>query len=245
MDWKKIRIRCEDRECVIYEPEDAVPEVFLIQPVDEHDLEELDQEVSGIARLADSAGEAAGGKPFLLAAVHVKNWNRELSPWPAPPVFGREPFGDGAGEMLDFIEKKLVPYLENRYPDRRTDLKSTAGRPCFIGGYSLAGFFALWSVYQTGFFAGAAAVSPSVWFPGWTDYAAAHPCRTGLVYLSLGIKEEKTRNKVMAQVGDAIRAQLELLKEGETRAVLEWNEGNHFMDPGNRTAKGFAWLLSH
>ena len=24
---------------------------------------------------------------------------------------------------------------------------------------------------------------------------------------------------------------------------LEWNEGNHFMDPDRRTAKGFAWIL--
>ena len=34
------------------------------------------------------------------AAVKVESWNRDLSPWPAPAVFGNESFGDGAAALL-------------------------------------------------------------------------------------------------------------------------------------------------
>ena len=53
---------------------------LLIQPVDEHDLEVLTEEVATIKTLTD--------KPFALVAFQVNDWNKELTPWPAPPVFG-------------------------------------------------------------------------------------------------------------------------------------------------------------
>jgi predicted alpha/beta superfamily hydrolase len=115
-----------------------------------------------------------------------------------------------------------------------------------IGGYSLAGFFALWAAYQTDMFMGAVAASPSVWFPGWIEYAQSHQVKAGSVYLSLGDKEEKTRNPVMRTVGDNIRRQYELLQAdpGCSDCILEMNQGNHFKEPDIRTAKGFAWLLN-
>ena len=61
------------------------------------------------------------------------------------------------------------------------------------------------------------------------------------VYLSLGDKEEKTKNKIMATVGDRIREQYELLRS--INCTLEWNEGNHFKEPDIRTAKAFAWCI--
>ena len=63
------------------------------------------------------------------------------------------------------------------------------------------------------------------------------------VYLSLGKKEEKTKNKVMAAVGDCIRSQHDILDGQGIPNTLEWNEGNHFVHPEERTAKGFAWCM--
>ena len=63
------------------------------------------------------------------------------------------------------------------------------------------------------------------------------------VYLSLGNKEEKTRNKVMAAVGDRIREAEALLKTQGVHCVLEWNEGNHFRDADRRTARAFFWVM--
>lgn len=49
---------------------------------------------------------------------------------------------------------------------------------------------------------------------------------------------------MMAQVGNAIRKQHELLMEQEVNTIFEWNAGNHFVDSDKRMAKGFAWLLN-
>ena len=64
------------------------------------------------------------------------------------------------------------------------------------------------------------------------------------VYLSLGDREEKTRNPVMAKVGSAIKEGYSILTETGTDCVLEWNKGNHFKEPDLRTAKAFAWLMN-
>ena len=204
---------------MIYEFGDANANTVLIQPVDEYDLAGIENEASIIA--------ASCGKSFQLIAFKVENWNTDLSPWKAPAVFGKEDFGEGA-------EKSLAELLK---------LCSDENKTYYIGGYSLAGLFALWAAYQTDKFAGVAAASPSMWFPGFTDYMKDHEIRTGAVYLSLGDKEEKARNPIMATVGDRIRDTYSLLSERGVRSVLEWNEGNHFKDADVRTAKAFSWVI--
>ena len=203
----------------VYEFGDKSASKVLVQPVDGHDLEVIENE---IAMIKEQTGE-----DFLLVAFQVDNWNSDLSPWKAPAVFGNENFGEGAkdtlAEILDYCKDESKSY--------------------YIGGYSLAGLFALWAVYQTDLFKGVAAVSPSMWFPGFDDYMKEQEIRCKNVYLSLGNKEEKARNPVMATVGDRIREAQALLNEKKVNCTLEWNEGNHFRDPDLRSAKGFAWIL--
>ena len=217
------------KKCFIHE--NGISDKFLIQPVDAHDLELLDREAELIKELSPQV-------PFTLAAFLIENWNTELSPWNAPAVFGSESFGSGAEQTLSFIINSLLPELNDMYP--------LGNKHFYLGGYSLAGLFALWSAYQTDRFMGIAAVSPSVWFPGWKDYITSHSISASQIYLSLGKKEEKTRNNTMATVGDNIRCQYELLckMDNMEKCTLEWNEGNHFADSELRTAKGFAWLLN-
>ena len=198
---------------------ESAPNV-LIQPVDSHDLEGIENEVKTIRELADA--------DFRMIAVRVPDWNRDLSPWTAPAVFGKEGFGDGAA---DFLEETL-----RLCPEDKT---------CYIGGYSLAGLFALWAAYRTGRFAGVAAASPSVWFPEFTDFMQANRIQSKAVYLSLGDREEKAKNPVMATVGSRIREAEGILKAQGIPCALEWNPGNHFRDADIRTAKAFAWVLNH
>ena len=224
----KKQLEIGGRRCYLYEC--GTPVALLVQPVDDHDIAVLDSEAEHIERLA-------GGRGFVLAAFKVNDWNADLSPWKAPPVFGDEAFGSGAQETLEYVTGELLPALETG--------NSGAGLSVYLGGYSLAGFFALWAAYQTERFAGVAACSPSVWFPGWIDYAEERAIKAPLVYLSLGDKEEKARNPVMRTVGDCIRRQEEILgvDPGCRECTLEMNQGNHFKEPDLRTAKGFAWLL--
>ena len=194
--------------------------VVLIQPVDAYDLAGMEREVREIRRLS--------AQEFLLIAVSIENWNQDLSPWEAPPVFGKSGFGDGAKKTLDEI----------------TALCDDARKTYVLGGYSLAGLFALWSICQTDAFSAAAAASPSAWFPGLPEYLKTNSLLCRRVYLSLGDREEKTRNPVMATVGARIREICASLQAAGAECVLEWNEGNHFRDPDLRTARAFAWAMN-
>jgi len=204
-------------------------EHYFIQPVDEHDA-------GLVVSTAEKLEALCGHQNFCIVTVPVVRWNRDLTPWENPPVFGKESFGSGAEDTLNDICAQLIPSIR--------EMTAAGKRSFYLCGYSLAGLFALWSAYQTDVFAGVAAVSPSVWYPGWTDYAAAHPIKTKQVYLSLGDKEEKAKNRLMATVGDAIRSQYRLLTEAGISCTLEWNEGNHFIDSDVRMAKGMAWILN-
>ena len=195
-------------------------ERILIQMVDDHDLEFIDNEVAHI-----NPGD------FRLITVKVNNWNTDLSPWEAPPVFGNTRFGKGATETLSILTKSIIPSL------------GCSRAELFIGGYSLSGLFALWAACNTSIFKGVVAASPSAWFPGFVDYVKNNQVRTQAVYLSLGDKEEKTRNPVMATVGNAMRELCEIISGQGVECTLEWNEGNHFRNPDLRTAKGFSYIL--
>ncbi len=194
-------------------------DTVLIQMVDGHSLHGIESEMAEIRKLTD--------KDFCLICLKVRKWNDDLSPWESPPVFGKDGFGGQAEETLSMV----LQYTGDK------------SKRYYIGGYSLAGLFAIWSAYQTDIFEGVAAASPSVWFPGFTDYMKEHSIKTGVVYLSLGDKEAKTKNPVMASVGDRIKEAEAILKERGVKTALEWNPGNHFTDSGLRTAKAFAWVL--
>jgi hypothetical protein len=191
----------------------------LIQPVDNHDLAFIENEIAEIQNLTN--------RSFHLLAVKVNHWNNDLSPWQAPAVFGNESFGDGANKYLDEILR----------------LTTVPDKTYYLGGYSLAGLFVLWAASQTDVFRGIAAASPSVWFPDFTDYMKQNRVKCQSVYLSLGDQESKTRNAVMATVSDRICEVYDLLNEQGVRCVLEWNQGNHFREPDIRTAKAFAWVM--
>lgn len=199
---------------------DPNAKVCLIQPVDDHDLAGIEKEFDLIKSLT--------GMDLFMTALKVSDWNKDLSPWEAPAVFGIENFGNGASDTLSEI-LSLCTDKDKKY---------------YIGGYSLAGLFALWASAQTEIFEGVAAASPSVWFPEFLDYIRERKPLCKKIYLSLGDKEEKTRNPVMATVGDKIRELDSFLAQEGFDCVLEWNEGNHFKDFDIRTAKAFASVMS-
>ena len=200
----------------IYEFGNPDASVVLIEPI--HVPDGMEQEASLIRELS--------GMDFRLLAVRV-DWFNDLSPWTAPALSGEIPFGNGAGKTLEEILK----------------LTGEPGKQYVLGGYSMGGLFALWAACRTNAFSAVAASSPSVWFPGFTEYLFSSGIRTGRVYLSLGDREEKARHPVLATVGDRIREIHEWLTSQAIPCCLEWNEGNHFRDLELRMAKGFAWAM--
>jgi len=197
---------------------------ILLQMTDEHESQGIVSEINHINELTN--------QEYCLVTCQVDDWNRDLSPWTALPVFGKEPFGGGAAVTLDFLRTQVIPQFQ--------------GKVFVIGGYSLAGLFALWAGCTTDIFTGVAAASPSVWFPGFVSFAVEHPIQSKAVYLSLGDREEKAKNPLMSQVGNAINQIYKSVAARKTvKTTLEWNPGNHFKDPDIRTAKAFAWVMNH
>ncbi len=199
----------------------------LVQMIGEHEVSGMEKE---IAHIKENVGD-----DFFLLAYKVEDWNMELSPWQAPAVFGNEGFGGGAGETLKELlqdlrsDNVLSEYTNDEAVSEKTKDKLfsplTVGKEVteisrekyYIGGYSLAGLFALWAAYQTDLFTGVAAASPSIWFPGFVDHMKA---------------------------GKINAISFDLLRKQGVESVLEWNEGNHFKDADIRTAKAFSWVLN-
>ncbi|MBO7111152.1 MAG: hypothetical protein J6W18_04305 [Bacteroidaceae bacterium] len=208
---------------------DEHPEVLLVEAIDARELEGLDAELSAIK----------DGCKHRLAyvALIVEDWNNELAPWTATPVFGKVPFGDGARNTLEIIEKGVIPEMRHRFG-------SLKGADVIIGGYSLAGLFALWCCYECDLFAGVAAASPSVWYPEWMRYIGSHNPNAKRIYLSLGDAEAKTKNETMATVEQNIKDMYDMLNGlPGVDSTLVFNPGGHFKDPALRTAQAFIWAL--
>ena len=214
-----------NKPCRIYGEPHA--EYLLLQMTGEHELQSMDHEVTVIAQ---------SNWNFLFAAIPVESWNDALSPWEAPAVWGKQGFGGKAADTLRFLTEQVIPTLKQQF-------HLPENVKIILGGYSLAGLFALWASTQTNLFYGVAAASPSVWFPGWMEFEQQRPIQTQHIYLSLGDKEEHTKNAVMAAVGDNIRTLHSRLAERGADCTLEWNSGGHFKDADLRTARAFRWAM--
>ncbi|MBQ1721931.1 MAG: esterase, partial [Lachnospiraceae bacterium] len=165
---------------------------------------------------------------FEMISFPVSHWNDDLSPWPSPAVFGKDDFGGHAEATLE----RLLPICND------------TSKTYILGGYSLAGLFALWAGCRTDCFTGIAAASPSVWFPGFMEDMKEHPMKAESVYLSLGNREGKTKNPTMSQVEFCISNVFDMLQKQQINTILVWNEGNHFKDVALRTANAFAWCVN-
>lgn len=215
---REVRLFGADRPCCL-----------LIQPSARHENATLEAEA---ARL-----EAFSDIPFLLAAIELEDWTRDLLPWPDRNISRDEEAGKHAGETLQYILAELIPDLEGRY----------GNLPVLIGGYSLGGLFALWASTRTGRFEAVAAASPSVWIKDWLRFAGKNPSQARRIYLSLGDREEHVKNQAIARVGDNLRAYYDMLKEQmePEHCTLVWEEGGHFAENDSRLARAFAWCLNY
>lgn len=175
---------------------------------------------------------------FTLATVNITDWNADLSPCAIPPVYKNdEPFTGGADAYLETLTGEIIPAI----------IEEIGSEPAYIAltGYSLAGLFAVYAMYRTDRFARIASASGSMWFPGFMDFAksrepAALPEK---LYFSLGDREARTRNQIMATVEQNTKDLYEHFKTMDIETKYELNPGNHFQDPALRMAKGIVWLI--
>ena len=177
-------------------------------------------------------------KNFSFASIEIKNWEDEMSPYQIPPLGkNNPPFTGGADIYLEQLTEKILPkILDNlKFP------------PSYfiIAGYSLAGLFAIYSMYKTNLFSRIVSASGSFWFPKFLDFAKKNNLQKipDKIYFSLGDKESKTKNQILKTVEENTVALKNFYAESGIETIFELNPGNHFQNSAERTAKGISWIL--
>lgn len=173
-----------------------------------------------------------------LLCISNLNWDHDMTPWYAPPLSPEDtPCTGGADEYLPLLLTEILPKAKERIP----------GIPPQVGiaGYSLAGLFALYALYKSDAFDRAASISGSLWFPDFTEYCFSHAMKRtpGKIYLSLGDREAKTKNKLLRTVQDNTESLADHYRSLGLSVIWELNPGNHFQDAARRSAKGILAIL--
>ena len=192
----------------------------------------LEGQAPGVKAWLETAGARYGVKIVLLPQA---DWNNDLTPWPAEPVFKKgKAFGGNAEAYLQRLESEILPGIEAELgivPDER-----------WILGVSLAGLFAVWTAAaqagreagreasRSGLFARIAAISGSFWYPGFPQWLREQPLAPGLkaVYLSLGRKEAEGKNPHLKDIAAQTREVADILTGKGIPTTFAWTEGTHF-----------------
>ena len=176
--------------------------------------------------------------PFCLVTIDNLDWDHDMSPWSIPPISEQDvPCTGGADDYLRFLLDEIMPEAE----------ACVQGGISWRGlaGYSLAGLFAVYSLYQTGVFSKIASISGSLWFPGILDYIQQNQFvgSPKCIYFSLGDRENKTTKPYLKVVQTNTEYIYSFLQKKRITSVFQLNSGGHHDRAAERTAKGIAWLL--
>ena len=187
----------------------------------------LEGQAPGVKAWLETAGERYGVKLVLLPQA---DWNNDLTPWPAEPVFKKgKAFGGNAEAYLNQLENRTIPDIEKQLgivPDER-----------WLLGVSLAGLFAVWATAanaglesRSRLFSRIAAISGSFWYPGFPQWLREQPLASGLkaAYLSLGRKEAEGKNPHLKDIASQTQEIADILTNKGVPTTFAWTEGTHF-----------------
>ena len=215
LDQKRIVMMLEEGE--------DLPVIYCIAQEDQEFLKEC---------------EALSCNKFHLVLIENVDWNKNLSPWAAESVVTKnDGFTGQASEFLNWILSNVVPLVEQELEGE--------SHLSYIAGYSMAGLYALWSLYQTAFFHGAVCASGSLWFPEFEEFATLNELKLNPnhIYLSLGDRESFGRNPYLKKTETVYHHIADSLMSKGHQVFFEMNQGNHFQDVDLRLAKGITWMM--
>lgn len=178
-------------------------------------------------------------KDFSLLTIYVSDWNNDLSPYVASSIFkGTSDFKGNADSFLEYVLDliKKVILGESIKPIYKA-----------LTGYSMAGLFAVYTLFKTNEFLKVGSVSGSLWYPLFIEFVKNNEVLQGIstFYMSLGDKEKKTSNKIMSEVETNSLIIFERIKPQFNNSKFEFNPGNHFKDEDLRIAKCISYLLNN
>lgn len=177
-------------------------------------------------------------KPFILVAISNFNWNDYLTPWRIPPIYKNDEESKGmADDFLNILSSEILPLVNS--------FIKNSGSYNIIAGYSLAGLFAVYSIFKTTLFDKVVSASGSLWFPNFCDFVFKNKMKKipKSIYFSLGDKEANTKNIYLRCVDENTQKIYNYFKSKNILTTFEMNIGNHFANTINRTARGIKWVL--
>ena len=225
-DNNKVKFNIIDKEITLYKSTDKNAPLIVFNTF-EGDGEGVYQALQNM-----------GCTSLNLLVIGNIDWNHDMSPWYMPSIYSKEKsFSGGADEYLKLLIDKILP--------RAKELMD--GEPKFTGiaGYSLAGLFAVYAMYETDVFDRVACMSGSLWFHDFIEYCKRNEYKRlpDKICFSLGDKEANTRNPVLKTVEYNTRELSEYFKNLGSEVIFELNKGNHFTDTVLRSAKGIKAIL--
>ena len=226
IDLNKEKLNIKDKEITLYKSTDINAPLIVFNTF-EGDGEGVYQALQNM------------GCTFInLLVVGNIDWNHDMSPWYMPSIYSKEKsFSGGADEYLRLLIDEILLKAK----------ELIEGEPEFTGiaGYSLAGLFAVYAMYQTDVFDRVASMSGSLWFSDFIEYCKRNEYKRlpDKIYFSLGDKEANTRNPVLKTVQDKTIELSEYFKNLGSEVIFELNLGNHFTDTILRSAKGIKAIL--
>ncbi len=175
-----------NRPCRIYGGANA--EYLLLQMTGAHELQSMDYEVAAIAQSSQN---------FLLAGLSSGKQNDALSPWKAPAVWGKRKGSQAAKLGRHFTSDGAG------HSHTGAAVSSPGKRQNHSGRLLAGGIVCAVGIHPDRFFWCRRRFSLCV-VSGLDGVEQQHPIQAQHVYLSLGDKEERTKNTIMAAVGDNI-----------------------------------------
>lgn len=175
-------------------------------------------------------------KDFTLMIISGFNWDEDLTPYPASPIYKGEHYLGKAQETYKWIEDEITKAV-----------KTLNKEPSLYGiiGYSISGLFAFTSSYFSSKFSLIASCSGSLWYPDLLTWINSKKTLIApkKVYLSLGDTEKETRNPVLSSVEERTLQIKAYLEQKSIPCFFEFNPGNHFKDVPLRVFKGIKNLI--
>jgi predicted alpha/beta superfamily hydrolase len=213
-----------DRKVSVYPGLEGSPIVYLNSFMDNSD---------SIHRLLKSCPD------HTLVVISHLHWDDDMTPWYCPPLSKDDaPCGGKADAWLETMIEKIIPRVEDQLEEK----------PAYriLTGYSLAGLFAVYALYQTDMFQRVGSMSGSLWFPDFVEYIQDHKMvkQPDYLYFSLGNKEARTRHPLLKTVQKNTETIVKHYQEEGIDTFFELNPGNHYQDAEQRTIKGITWLLT-
>ena len=190
-------------------------------------------------------------KNYIIVGISIEDWNRNLTPWYCPRLFGKKnnDFKGEGQKTFDWLINHCLTKIEKDFSSIFVKDKIYK----YIGGYSLSALFALWIFYsdknkKETIFDGVCACSPSLWYLKWDEYMIDRYAPEGsIIYLSLGDKEGKTKNETFQKMRNGMDKMIEFVKNDihVKKYFYEENKGGHYNDSEMRMAKAFKWLIEN